>query len=105
MCVALKRWVKISYSIESVCFYEAVIKLDVIILPDKILRCFHFHVFSLGDPISMPDNKAISFPYDISNTPPWKSIPEKKDAIQHIIMAQKSTISIFSKPDLTYFQS
>lgn len=53
----------------------------------------------------MPDNKAISFPYDISNTPPKKSIPEKKDAIQHIIMAQKSTISIFSKPDLTYFQS
>ena len=53
----------------------------------------------------MIDNKAISFPYDISNTPPDKSTPEKKDAIQHIIMAQKSTISIFSKPDLTYFQS
>ena len=66
MCVALKRWVKISYSIdftiskmlflplaveaiwmvvESVCFYEAVTKLDVIILPDKILYYFHFYVF------------------------------------------------------------
>lgn len=83
MCVALKRWVKISYSIDftiskmlflpitaeaiwiasQVClFLWGSNKAGCYHIARQNLTLFSFSCFSLWNPIYMPDNKAISFP-------------------------------------------